>query len=605
MIDFAVRRHNIACILVFVILALVMLPVVNSDYLFAVQNNSLFLDTGLFFSEHVAVPGGLSQWVGCFLTQFFAYPWVGSIILIALWIAIYYLLSDIIRKSSCHCSVALPLLTVGSLLLSVIQVGYWMYYLKIPGYCFTETIEILSAVLMMWGGIHIMRHSSVLFIICIAVVGTIGYAICGFWALIAILSTSLLRPVKLSHVIAAVLCIGVIPFAAYHYYTSFRIEDAWTICFPVFSYFTYTSWTKSVPFLLIALILVIIPLLRFIRFSYGKTVSYSSLFVVCLLVPLLSCNDSNFKSELRMYRFAISHQWNGVINEMSHISGEPTRQMVMLSEQALIHKGRFGNEFRAYENGGVRPDTDDSLNVRMIHTIAPLLYMNYGQTNFATRWCIENGVEFGFTVNDYKILAICAFAQEEYKVAAKYLEILRHTTLHRSWAEHYLTLLHHPDRIGDFPVVRTVREMVSVQTNMLSGDNDQVEAYLVSVMNSVNPGDSPLMRELVLAFSVKAMDPNLFWPCFVLYADLHQGEPMPIHYQEAAYAFATMQRNDRINLMPFDQERVVQRYASFISAVESLKSSQFTLDQAGRTLKSQFGDTYWWYLYFCRQDNLY
>ena len=43
----------------------------ESDFLWKVQEQNLFLNTSLFFNERMVVPGGFLSWVGTYLTQFF------------------------------------------------------------------------------------------------------------------------------------------------------------------------------------------------------------------------------------------------------------------------------------------------------------------------------------------------------------------------------------------------------------------------------------------------------------------------------------------------------------------------------------------------------
>ena len=46
----------------------------ESDLLWKVQQYNLFLDTSLFFSQKMVVPGGFLSYVSCYFTQFFFHP---------------------------------------------------------------------------------------------------------------------------------------------------------------------------------------------------------------------------------------------------------------------------------------------------------------------------------------------------------------------------------------------------------------------------------------------------------------------------------------------------------------------------------------------------
>ena len=133
----------------FAVLAWVILVVKNSDLLFTAQDRSIFLHTPEFLAENLAVPGGLLSWAGCYLIQFFITPWWGSAILIVMWLLIYWLTIECFNLKGAWS--ALALIPVCALLASIVDVGYWLYYLKVPGYWMKETLALLIVLLVYWG----------------------------------------------------------------------------------------------------------------------------------------------------------------------------------------------------------------------------------------------------------------------------------------------------------------------------------------------------------------------------------------------------------------------------------------------------------------------
>ena len=79
-----INTINIGTLFVFLITALYYLLVLNKNFLFKIQEYSLFLPDKYFFVQQMKTPGGLLSWLGTFLTQFFYYPWLGSTIFILL-----------------------------------------------------------------------------------------------------------------------------------------------------------------------------------------------------------------------------------------------------------------------------------------------------------------------------------------------------------------------------------------------------------------------------------------------------------------------------------------------------------------------------------------
>ena len=77
--------------LLFSLMAFIYLAVLNKDYLYGCQEHSIWQNNREFFDDQMRVVGGFSQWLGCYFTQYFYHPWLGSLILIALWGLIYLL----------------------------------------------------------------------------------------------------------------------------------------------------------------------------------------------------------------------------------------------------------------------------------------------------------------------------------------------------------------------------------------------------------------------------------------------------------------------------------------------------------------------------------
>ena len=68
--------------------------------------------------------------------------------------------------------------------------------------------------------------------------------------------------------------------------------------------------------------------------------------------------------------------------------------MVMNKNLALFRLGRAGDEMFQYREGGARPNAP--FLVRLAHVGGKALYYHYGQENYCYRWCMEDGVTFGW-----------------------------------------------------------------------------------------------------------------------------------------------------------------------------------------------------------------
>ena len=134
----------------------------------------------------MAYPGGLASWLGCYLTQFFYYPWLGTTILCTLWLVISLLVVWIYRLRGPW--TLLALLLPLALLACFTQTGYWIYFQKLQGHLFVPTVGVLFAImcLVVQRFIYTLlpaKAASWADITWMTIVCIVGYPFFGAWAL--------------------------------------------------------------------------------------------------------------------------------------------------------------------------------------------------------------------------------------------------------------------------------------------------------------------------------------------------------------------------------------------------------------------------------------
>ena len=125
------------------------LLIFESDLLWKVQELNLFLQTSLFFKQQMVVPAGMLTYIGTWLTQLFYYPWLGVTVLCLFWLLLLWLLKRTFAIPARWTSMLL--IPVALLLLTNVDLGYWIYMLKLRGHFFLTTIATLSVVALLWG----------------------------------------------------------------------------------------------------------------------------------------------------------------------------------------------------------------------------------------------------------------------------------------------------------------------------------------------------------------------------------------------------------------------------------------------------------------------
>ena len=580
----------------------------EDDYLWKVQELNLFLDTPLFFRQQLVVAGGMLTYLGTFFTDFFFHSWLGVSILCGWW-ALLVALSALAFKVPMKW-LTLLLIPIALLVISDVSLGYWIYYLKLRGYFFVATIGMTGAVACVW----LFRClPSIVRPLAVVLFTVALYPLLGFYGLVATGLMGLLDwrlpdeklSRRLLNTSLAIVSIIVVPMIYYRwvfyqtnfdmiYFTALPLFEVDTFCFDYY-------W----PFILLTLCYVVLAV------TYGflkggevkKWIVWGIVQVaVCLIVGYGIKNywfrDYNFHKELAMNRAMEQCDWEGVIREATNLEDEPTRSIVLMKNLALFRLGRLGDELYHYRQGAKASNTP--IDIRMTQVVGRDIYYNYGQLNYCHRWCLEDGVEFGWRAVHLKYMTRCSILDGEYDVARKYIGVLKHTRYHRAWAEEQEQYLDHPERVAaskEYEPITHFRDF----SDMLASDNGLVEYFLMHLLVNVET-DDPQMQELVLFAALWTKDIATFWPRFNRYAMLHTGKPMPVHYQEAAFLYGHLEQNVDISHMPFNPE-VVQNYNEFMELAQ--RCSGMSEEQMKPIFYPKFGHTFYYDYFLVRNQKLY
>lgn len=572
----------------------------ESDTLYRIQELNLFLPTKVFWQSLTEYPGGALLWISCFLTQFFYYPAAGCCILALLWILLFFAIKNTYRLSNIWSilSAAAP----ACLLASITQMGYFIYYIKLQGYFFAGTCGFLIAIYAVWLFSRIRRPYNLAWIVAWTV---IGYPLLGTYALLGTVYMGLLAIFqqgswlkdRIVPLIISLLLVAGIPLIAYQFYSQTSLSTIYTAALPSFDVAGQTYTEYRLPFEILFFSPVVFTLLHRINLQ-PKTWTYAIIQVAALgiliyLIKPFWYHDENFKKELRMNRAIEEENWEAVIRESLEGDAEPTRQIVMYRNLALFRLGRAGNEMFHYREGGAKPNAP--FPVRLVQVGGKTLYYNYGQLNYCYRWCMEDGVVFGWKAEYYKFMARTSLLNGEMKAAEKYLNLLSQTLFHKKWAERYKTYLEHPENIKKDPALKAILSL-KPQRDELASDLNVIEMYLLKHF-AYDDSDDPVYQEQTLIAALQMKDIDLFWRRFMKYATLHPKEEMPIHYQEAAYLYGHLENKVDISHMPFSQG-VIDSYNRFMEFTQ--QCAGLTEEQMATAFYPQFGQTFYYYYFLIR-----
>ena len=212
----------------------------ETDLLWKVQQHNVFLNSSLFFHQQMVVPGGMLSYLGAFFTQHFYYPWVGVILLCGWWLLLMWLTErafNIPEKWQ-----VLTLIPVAILLLTNMELGYWVYVIKLRGFFYVATLGVIAGTALLWAFRQLPEKlwQRVAFIVLVAL---LGYPLMGVYALATVVLMGVLVWRQKSNLnariilsVTALLSVIAIPLLYYRFvYYETNLNNIYTTALPIFT----------------------------------------------------------------------------------------------------------------------------------------------------------------------------------------------------------------------------------------------------------------------------------------------------------------------------------------------------------------------------------
>ena len=600
--------------LAFVALAWVFLFEKNADTLYFMQDRGHWNDTMVYFHECVRMPGGFLSWAGSYLTQYFYHPACGAAMLILLWMLSFCVSWWSFRlRPEWTFVLFLPLL---ALLSTEVQLGYWVYFLKDLDYNFYHSLGYFFALLLSVNYLGKFKYGPREQMVLVALV---FYYPLGIYALLATALIALRMFCKdwrkgwVGLLLAALLCC-LVPLLENSGTTLMRPDQRWTFGLKYFQIGSVTDHYLQYPFYLLLLTPLFFPIAAKRKEGGWGTKGL----VVCLIFAAATAIggykfvenrnyvDANYQAEFRMYRAVEEQRWDDVLTEARTAKGNPTRQMVLFRDIALMNKGELLTHRYEYNNRPANPSTmSDSIVIRLCDTRGDFIYYNYGETCFGIRRAIERCMHFGFSYYTQRLLAQCALINGEYDAVRKYLRLLEHTTFQKAWANELRTYLDDTTRIASSARFGLIKHLYNGGTSMVGSDDNFVELTLIQKLAHTPSADKTIL-ELALAYCLQEKDMRCFWAQVTQYCSLFPDQPIPRYVQEAMLLYHYELKSGPENLSAYNIDPAIEeRYASFIARMQEYAQSGMNVDQIGAALQPAFGDTYWWDYCVLRDIQMY
>jgi len=549
---------------------------INQEVLYTAHDRSEFLYGTPFFDTLTSKPFGLMQYVGAWLTQLLYKPMLGAMMMIAIWILIFCVGSKAFRLQ--ESASALMLLPVACLLTSIVDLGYWVYILPIRGYWFSQSVGYLLMLLLLWFARCTPRKWHLVWY----VLGACLYPVLGWLALLFLICLVLADKITWRELVGVVLLLSTTFICHTQIYQNLNKDDVMFAGLPVFETASDSNPNLSYPFWLLGAISALIPLC-------GKYLSKWFVPLVCAAAGIgytasQMFYDKNYINEMRMVRYASDDKWKDVIT-MAEENNSPTTSMIFMKNIALMHEGGLLDRSFAMGNDGVDIYNPDSVHVSFLEIAAPVAYYNYGMFNEGFRLSFECAVQSGFCPAYLKMLARCAQANSEDNLADRYIAQLRHHPFYVDWK---------PKKAS-----ATSIELHDSYQNEITGVESS-DGYIVNSISLWYDSDSKLASEQALFFSMLRRDSRRFWASFRTFIKLHMGESFPESVAEAYIMYMDKAPEKKRVMIPVNEE-LYDRYKQFWNTLQTLLQSGQSREEVTEQMRSQFGDTYWYYNIFSRR----
>ena len=216
------------------------LLIFDSEVLWKVQELNLFLDTPLFLKQQMVTSGWLLTWLGSYFTEFFYYPWLGVLLLTLWWMVLLLVIWRTFRIPVKWTAVLL--VPLAAVIIMNVDLGYWIYYLKLRGHFFVAAMGTTVAVAAVWL-FRLLPAKYYLRPVFMFVSTAVLYPLIGFYGLLATLLMGVLlwrleKQMMTHRVIGsavAILSIAFWPLFYYNYvFCQTNVQNIWWTGLPLF-----------------------------------------------------------------------------------------------------------------------------------------------------------------------------------------------------------------------------------------------------------------------------------------------------------------------------------------------------------------------------------
>ena len=613
------------------LLAVVLFPVLAfgfKDVLARFGELSLFIYDRSFFNDTVMKAGGFLEYISSFMAQFLIFPWLGALLAVLLWEAVYWLsfkAFDIPRGYSIYA--AIP---VAMLLVTIMGYGDKVNVLLYRNVFYTATLGFLASLAILLCCRKV--RSFPLRMAVMVVAGAAGYLLFGAYGLLGVALAALSQ---ISHersavkaVVALVLAaavIGLLPLA---------FGRNWIAGVPIVEFYNYDK-VNVLPYILLAAFPLLFAFLNENNAADSKHKTYCmtlSLSVLCsmgIVCNLMWKADAEYRAESAMYRALLrqdyekvvkiydkvvkgedalnASSYNSLMKRVGNLGGDerrdlfaeyyyktyqrPSRLATELRMLAITYMGESGNLLFSAPQGLVSEE-----DTPFVSQYGPTIYRYWGLFNSAYVWTTATSIHGGWSYYNLKEAALAMLLAGNNTAAAKYLDILDNTLFYSKWSAA------HRKYLTDS---RQLREDYSKHFNLVCpvedkfySENGEIELKILEHFALFEQPDvafmTPEYSECSVLWAMLSKDIDAFWQALDNYYGVNMPETLPRYYQQAAYLYSVLAGDGIADNLPIADE-VRRQYDAFATY---MTTHQGSVNELRSESYKRFGKTFFYFYFF-------
>lgn len=566
----------------FFLFAFFWLYVPGEYVLIANRDLRLFFVSMEYFISFLDRPGGILEYLGHFLTQFYRFRISGALILAALLTASYFLTAEMLSKSSRR-----NILLIMAMMVPIILLGMHNFYPHQIQHSLGFILAISFALLVPKDA----RKERIFHALAVPLFYFLLGGFVWFYCALVLARHAGNRKLKLD------LLFWVLVYPALLIFLSSvlsLIHSAWELFFiglpldqvypiPLLP-FIFAGWV-----ILMVLLNSLDPDWIQVKYRRGLGIKIMTLLSGAFLILNFTFNRKN-AAFFHIEKLAVEEDWDGLL---SYVEEHPSSNLfgTFYTNLALVNTGMLCSSLfnypQPYGRRGLSFHWEEKEEILKrgadffwaIHFI-----------NEAHHWAFESMIVNGFTQRNLKMLIRTELARGHYRVAQKYMHLLERSLFHKKLARDFQTIPDHRESRAEESEIGSAGSL-SFRNNFFTDGLDLEKNLRLLIVNQ--PENLPAYEYLMalLLLEKRVDDIALLLPS---YAAIHTGKLPPL-LEESLLIYKLLHRDETTPDMEISEQTRI-RFDRYFKLLKSARDQ----NQAARILYPEYQSSFWFHMNFGR-----